>query len=1037
MRGIATLKKYRYTVLMVVLCGLLVIAQPARSAPADAAARARSILQSTGIQGGVILHLGSGDGRLTAALHGGDAYVVRGLDADPKDVKKARRYIRSRGLYGEVSIGHLRGESLPFTDNLVNLVVADETTTVPTSEMIRVLAPGGVAYIQEDGDWISRKKPRPEEIDEWTHFLHDASNNAVAEDSRIDPPEQLQWKSRPVWSRSHEFPSSVNSLVSASGRVFGIIDRGLAGQPRGVPAEWTLVARDAFNGTLLWDRPTSKTGRRSLVAGDDRVYIILDKGGPVHILDAATGKTKTRCEGTDKAKELIYSAGRVICRARNSKKQRRSGGKAEAIVAADGKTGEMLWKRAEENIASRSLAAENGRVCYHTGDKLVAVDVETGDELWSVSSGKGKYVLMHKDVVFVSGGGTTAYSASSGEKLWSNGVGARAVPGIFVADGLVWSSWPSGTPYPHLDASVKGNRTILWDPRKSTRKGRVPRTGEVKRKVTAERLVTPGHHIRCYPPKATERYLLLNKRGVEFLDLRGDNHMRQDWLRAPCYYGFMPANGLTYMPPHQCFCYPGVVMTGLNALTSRTSPETGSSDEHRLVSGPADAEDVGPEKKPSNQEWPTYRHDPRRSGSVDWRVPSRPKRVWKTKLGGKLSPPVAAGGRLFVANINSHAVRCLDADTGEVVWTYSAGARVDSPPTIHRGLVLFGSADGNIYCLRASDGKLAWRFRAAPAKKWISVRGQLESAWPSHGSVLVRDGLVYATAGHSSHLNGGIRIYALDPETGEVMHRQKLETPRPDVSNKAGRPFDMEGARSDILVSGEQHIYLYHNRFNKNLSREPMRRVTKLGDRKGGLHLMSTGGFLTRHWADGAFNRVFWMYSSRWPGYYFGYKAPRTGQLIVFDENTTYSAKYYTERHGHSPEFRPGSGYKLVADSNENDPVLRTARWGQEKGGGFSREQFWKWSSEVPVRIEAMVLAGDRLYIAGPPDLEPGKQAQAAMRGLKGARFRVVSASDGEKLAARKLQKAPVFDGLIAAYGQLYMATQDGTLICLGVDDEN
>ncbi|NQT36554.1 MAG: hypothetical protein HQ581_03640, partial [Planctomycetes bacterium] len=42
------------------------------------------------------------------------------------------------------------------------------------------------------------------------------------------------------------------------------------------------------------------------------------------------------------------------------------------------------------------------------------------------------------------------------------------------------------------------------------------------------------------------------------------------------------------------------------------------------------------------------------------------------------------------------------------------------------------------------------------------------------------------------------------------------------------------------------------------------------------------------------------------------------------------------------------------------------------------------------------------------------------------------SADDGRKLAEQKLDAPPVFDGLIAAAGRLYMTTMNGTLICLG-----
>ncbi|MFW6170899.1 MAG: hypothetical protein ACODAD_10455, partial [Planctomycetota bacterium] len=119
-------------------------------------------------------------------------------------------------------------------------------------------------------------------------------------------------------------------------------------------------------------------------------------------------------------------------------------------------------------------------------------------------------------------------------------------------------------------------------------------SGEVRRTIAVERPITPGHHIRCYPPKATERYLLLNKRGVEFLDIKGQNSMRHNWLRAPCHYGAVPANGLLYTPSHQCFCYPGVLLDGFNAFTSRTSLQPPPSGERkRLFRGPAWGTDGG------------------------------------------------------------------------------------------------------------------------------------------------------------------------------------------------------------------------------------------------------------------------------------------------------------------------------------------------------------------------------------------------------------------------------------------------------------
>ena len=63
--------------------------------------------------------------------------------------------------------------------------------------------------------------------------------------------------------------------------------------------------------------------------------------------------------------------------------------------------------------------------------------------------------------------------------------------------------------------------------------------------------------------------------------------------------------------------------------------------------------------------------------------------------------------------------------------------RVDSPPTWENGMLYFGSANGWIYSIRAADGKLAWRYRAAPGDDQIVAYNQLESVWPARGTALV------------------------------------------------------------------------------------------------------------------------------------------------------------------------------------------------------------------------------------------------------------------------------------------------------------
>ena len=79
-----------------------------------------------------------------------------------------------------------------------------------------------------------------------------------------------------------------------------------------------------------------------------------------------------------------------------------------------------------------------------------------------------------------------------------------------------------------------------------------------------------------------------------------------------------------------------------------------------------------------------------------------------------------------------------------------------------------------------------------------------------------------------------------------------------------------------------------------------------------------------------------------------------------------------------------------------------------------------------------MVLAGERLYIAGPRDFAPDDGAYEAMIGERGAVFRVVAAADGTTLEEFEMNEVPVFDGLIDASGRLYMSAMDGKLLCFG-----
>ncbi|MFQ5808754.1 MAG: PQQ-binding-like beta-propeller repeat protein, partial [Armatimonadota bacterium] len=883
----------------------------------DVAASATEILDATGIKGGLVAHLGCGDGKLTAALHANECYVVHGLDADARNVARAREHIQSLGLYGDVSVEQWRNTYLPYADNLVNLVVWEKPGRVRMNEVRRVLAPNGVAYIKAGRKWSKTVKPRPEDIDEWSHFLHDAGNNAVASDAVVGPPRTLQWIAGPLWLRSHETPSGHQAQVAAGGRLFYILDEGLIGiTDERLPDRWSLVCRDAFNGMPLWKRSIDPWGwrewargrwegqdwtrlrsgrtnvpnenQRRVVADGDRLYATIGFRGPVSILDAATGEAIATVEGTEGAVEILASDGIVLAYVKDlpSDAERRRGEGVErpsVLVAAKGETGEVLWKQEARGIRPLQLAIDDGRVIYQTGQELVSLGLRDGEELWRVEPAQknGATLVASDGVVLIKAGAMVeAHDAASGEFLWSKKTyrdnGSAGVD-LFVANGLVWPGMLA------VDEGLKPGRANA----RAMAIGLDPRTGEEKRRVVASDLRSFEHHHRCYRNKATDRYMIASMEGAEFMDLQSDNHSQNNWVRGSCRLGMMPCNGMLYVPPDQCFCHPGSKLLGYAALGPESATQQRDvPDGRRLSKGPAFGSIRGARFGSADGEstdWPTYRHDAARSGSVDSAVSTPVAPAWRERLGGRLTAPVAANGKVLVAAQDAHTVHALDATTGARLWKYTAGGRIDSPPTIYKGLVLFGSRDGRVYCLRETDGALVWRFLAAPRDRRVGYFGQVESAWPVHGSVLVEHGVAYFAAGLSTYLDGGIRLYGLDPATGKILHKGLLEGPHPAGAGQRDYSFYTLGANSDVLVAEGGYIYMRQKKLTPALDEVKPEVLSSKGEMDVGLHVFSTAGLLDGSW----YNRTFWMYSKRWPGFQLANQAPKTGQLLVVDDEAT------------------------------------------------------------------------------------------------------------------------------------------------------
>ncbi|UCE48101.1 MAG: PQQ-binding-like beta-propeller repeat protein, partial [Phycisphaerales bacterium] len=526
--------------------------------------------------------------------------------------------------------------------------------------------------------------------------------------------------------------SSVNAVVTSGGRIFTIFDEGVTGIYKKVPQDCKLIARDAANGVLLWKMPMRQwqpefgtglgnrwnihhTIPRRLIAEGNRVYVTLGfLDSPVSVLDAATGRILTEAlEGTKGTDEMVLCDGILITKITNGRSvgaTARVGKEAlhDTLAAVDVTTGRQLWRKEDVRVIPYALSALNVRAVYHNLEELVCLNTKTGDEIWRVPNmigstlGAVSTLVITDDVVLFHGHGPehtgsrqakgkkrpqrgfhlTALSLDDGDELWSRkghkGQAAACTQpsDLFVAQGTVWCG-----------GSLEGYDL---------------RTGKINKKLEIGKLISPGHHYRCHRSKATERYLIWPKRGAEFVDLEGSDHMRNDWLRAPCFTGATPANGLLYIPSDQCFCYPGVKIFGYMAMSAEPTEKLKPATDANIQRGSAYGKIVNRKSKIVNREdWPMYRRDGQRSGSTQTDVHPELNEKWEIDLACQGSQPVIVGNRLWVAEKDVHRIRCLNTTDGRDIWSFTAGGRIDSTPTVYEGLVLFGCRDGSVYCLRA------------------------------------------------------------------------------------------------------------------------------------------------------------------------------------------------------------------------------------------------------------------------------------------------------------------------------------------------
>jgi outer membrane protein assembly factor BamB len=771
----------------------------------------------TGSEPGICVLLGDREGRTAVHLAQATKLTLFVQLPDAAGVQAAARAADAAGMYGtRIYVAQASAARIGLADNLADMVVtvAGEQDT-PQAEIMRVLRPGGRVI------GTSQIKPFPDGVDDWRHHYHGPDNNPQSLDRVARAPYLTQFVAAP------RFAPAPQVAVASAGRLFMAFGH-IAWHQREEAMMDTLVALNAFNGTLLWQRPLVPgilVDRSSLIATPATLYLGDDKS--CKLLDPASGAqqgeiiappelTEGACwkwmaldggvlyalvgaaEAPDPAARWRMPSGGWpwdrISQGYNDATYR--WGFARTLLAIDTRTSKhkVLWHHREDlPMDSRALCMAAGRIYISAfGRYLACLDAGSGRELWRRTAEKdpevfdaiGPYRPGHGYVV---GWKSTVYVKCTDKVLYFAGPQVAGVTALSAADGRFLWHHPAKDP----QIVIRDDGLYVIGPQHSN--------GETKRLDPASGAVLASYTTcrrACTRSVGTADSIFFRaEEGTGRLDLASGAMRWISATRPSCHTGVIVAGGLLYWVPWVCDCDLQLNGTLCCGPAGDFAFDQAAGDAERLVVGdcpnfrehqpvppPSDGRrgrengtvplgrpDVAePAAFPqSPNDWPTYRGDNRRTAHSAASVPERAAELWRYAAAAPVEPtaPVVAGGLVFVGG-HDGIVRAIDASSGKVRWTAYTGGAVFYPPTIAAGRALVGSGDGWVYAFEAASGRQLWRFRAAPMERRIPVFGALLSTWPAASGVLVDQGTAYVAAGINDF--DGTHVYALDAATGRL-----------------------------------------------------------------------------------------------------------------------------------------------------------------------------------------------------------------------------------------------------------------------------
>ncbi len=696
---------------------------------------------------------------------------------DPQEEERIRE--QTQRFASIISVSQMTDRA-PFSSDTVNATLLSKGASFPEEEALRITAPGGTLWVLGKTSTV----PRKEAYGDWTHWRADVNGTGIVEDSAVGPSNRLGWMSQGMFASNMR---TIHGVVASDFTVWGKSAETLD-QGRMPKEQQRLVGRDAFSGVRLWQHghtPENTWHMRETFAAHPSGFIHLntEKGAYMVRTDPFSGEVTMVYDQGLRAGQEVLKRDRVMMA------HQRTGSiliQGDILIQALNKevvilnvlSGDrILHVTVEDYIARAAVSPDRNTLFVQEIPKdkqkfgprwapaqtsaISAYDLNSGERLWrhpfekqmSPAFAKRRYSVKHPQypnltAMVVLGDALYAYDQEAN----LGGDGAADLYAFDTKSGKLRFHHPGINFVDHTAEkrkSIYSNNMVIWNGEMYHRAAKLPKT--VNENMEWGAVTSQMGNTRCVRLSGSSNYLFFGFNSY----LSKDGEWTLSGLsRGNCAMPNYAAYGALLAPgDQQCSCYNG--LRGHTAfLPPARAPFQVLPEAERL-------------SHPNAPRFQAHEEIPSETLKEDMFQVHHLRYVWEQR-----KQSMQDGEQRFDIDMQRQAIQ----SSGPKNWSYRSDARIYYQPSMNQDALFVSSTAGTLTAVDRNTGQILWRFLAAPGYEKAVVNGQIESRWPAVNSIL-KDGTLYVAAGRHAELDGGIWLWALNPEDGSVLHRARIFLP--------------------------------------------------------------------------------------------------------------------------------------------------------------------------------------------------------------------------------------------------------------------